>query len=388
MPRKRSEVKKRKIQARSMAAQSTPKVAKPVASTKKARVEPKTAHVKAKTTPPSKTGVVTPPSGWHEHYRIVQELRAIRDAPVDEFGSEALPEREVSPAVFRYQVLIALMLSSQTRDQIVGSAMRKLQDHGLTVENILRTDDDVLRSMLFGVGFYNNKTKYIKQTSQILIEKYGGDVPRTAKELCALPGIGPKMAYIILNVAHGVVTGIGIDTHMHRIMNQLRWMQTKTPEQTRAALESWLPREEWGKINLLFVGFGQQVRLLIQFCRGTVPVRVHVSNTWVDVVAANPPVRQIQTEPTKLLIRACDCSDPSATFQLLRKVGVDFNSRDTKQKKRTALHLVAAGTVATTPQQQLCYLRQLLVAGVKPALKDEGGLTAAELAGPEIWSQL
>jgi endonuclease-3 len=86
-------------------------------------------------------------------------------------------------------------------------------------------------------------------------------VPRTAKELCALPGIGPKMAYIILNVAHGIVTGIGIDTHMHRIMNQLRWMQTKTPEQTRAVLESWLPREEWGKINLLFVGFGQQVRL-------------------------------------------------------------------------------------------------------------------------------
>ena len=389
VPLKRSVVKKRKIEARSPATQSTPKVAKLVASAKKAR-EAKTAHVKAKKNAPSKTGVVAPPSGWDEHYRIVQELRTIRDAPVDEFGSEALPEREASPAVFRYQVLIALMLSSQTRDQIVGSAMRKLQAHGLTVENILRTDDEVLRSMLFGVGFYNNKTKYIKQTSQILMEKYGGDVPRTAKELCALPGIGPKMAYIILNVAHGVVTGIGIDTHMHRIMNQLRWMQTKTPEQTRAALESWLPREEWGKINLLFVGFGQQVRLPIHGCSQglTAPVRAHMLNTWADVVAANLPAPQIQTEPTKLLIRACDCIDPPATFQLLRKVGIDINSRDTKEKKRTALHQVAAGTAATTPQQQLQYLRQLLAAGVKPALRDEGGLTAAELAGPDVWGQL
>ena len=93
------------------------------------------------------------------------------------------------------------------------------------------------------MGFYNNKTKYIKQTSQILLEKHGGDVPSTAKELCALPGIGPKMAFIILNVAHGVVTGIGIDTHMHRMMNQLRWVKTKTPEQTRLALEAWLPRQ-------------------------------------------------------------------------------------------------------------------------------------------------
>lgn len=262
VPLKRSEVKKRKIDARSLATQSTPQGAKPPASAKKARVgAKKTARVGTKKTTPPKTGAVTPPSGWEKQYTIVQEMRTILDAPVDEFGSEALPEREAPPEVFRYQVLVALMLSSQTRDQVVGSAMRKLQAHGLTIHNILQTDDEVLRSMLFGVGFYNNKTKFIKKTSQLLLEKHGGDVPRTAKELCALPGIGPKMAYIILNVAHGIVTGIGIDTHMHRIMNQLRWMQTKTPEQTRAVLESWLPREEWGKINLLFVGFGQQVRL-------------------------------------------------------------------------------------------------------------------------------
>ena len=237
--------KKRKVPATKRPPVTTPK---------------KTRKKKAEGPPSPAPGSLEPPPGWRSQYEIVKELRAILDAPVDEFGSEALPERHVAPAVFRYQVLVALMLSSQTRDQVVGAAMRKLQAHGLTIENVLATDDEVLRAMLFGVGFYNNKTKYIKQTSQLLLDLHEGDVPATAKELCALPGIGPKMAFIILNVAHNVVTGIGIDTHMHRIMNQLRWMKTKTPEQTRTNLESWLPTEEWGVVNILFVGFGQQIQ--------------------------------------------------------------------------------------------------------------------------------
>jgi endonuclease-3 len=74
---------------------------------------------------------------------------------------------------------------------------------------------------------------------------------------------------------------------MHRIMNQLRWMKTKTPEQTRANLEAWLPTEEWDKVNILFVGFGQQV----------------------------------QTEPTKLLARACGTGKCTRTRRCLRSTG-------------------------------------------------------------------
>ena len=369
-PPQPSQARKRKTPA-DPPPQSTPIGSKAKAPTKKTRAAPRKQKEKQEQKQESSTAAaaaaapesVAPPKGWREQYQIVQELRAILDAPVDEFGSEALPERNVPPAVFRYQVLIALMLSSQTRDQVVGAAIRKLQAHGLTVENILRTDDELLRSMLFGVGFYNNKTKHIKQTSQILVEQHGGDVPSSAKELCALPGIGPKMAYIILNVAHGVVTGIGIDTHMHRIMNQLCWMKTKTPEQTRAALESWLPKEEWDKINLLFVGFGQQ----------------------------------IQTEPTKLLSRACGCSDPPSTFRLLRQVGVDINVRETKDKKRTALMQVAArsgggggagatGGEAMSTEQQLQCLRCLIAEGAKVQLQDADGQTAEHLAGAKTTS--
>ena len=71
----------------------------------------------------------------------------------------------------------------------------------------------------------------------------------------ALPGVGPKMALIVLRVNTGEVAGISVDTHVHRICNQLGWTKkpTKTPEQTRAAIESWMPARVWADVNLVLV---------------------------------------------------------------------------------------------------------------------------------------
>lgn len=79
----------------------------------------------------------------------------------------------------------------------------------------------------------------------------------------ALPGVGPKMAHLTLQVAWRNVVGIGVDTHVHRISNRLGWVKSNTPEQTRVQLEQWLPRDYWGAVNVLLVGFGQKVCLPI-----------------------------------------------------------------------------------------------------------------------------
>ncbi|CAD7683407.1 unnamed protein product [Nyctereutes procyonoides] len=203
------------------------------------------------------------PRDWRQQLENIRTMRSGKDAPVDWLGVEHCHDPSAPPKVQRYQVLLSLMLSSQTKDQVTAGAMQRLRTHGLTVDSILQTDDTTLGSLIYPVGFWRSKVKYIKQTSAILQQRYGGDIPASVAELVALPGVGPKMAHLAMAVAWGTVSGIAVDTHVHRIANRLRWTRTTTtsPEKTRAALEEWLPRELWGEINGLLVGFGQQTCL-------------------------------------------------------------------------------------------------------------------------------
>ncbi|XP_025840686.1 endonuclease III-like protein 1 isoform X3 [Vulpes vulpes] len=206
------------------------------------------------------------PRDWRQQLENIRTMRSGKDAPVDWLGVEHCHDPSAPPKVQRYQVLLSLMLSSQTKDQVTAGAMQRLRARGLTVDSILQTDDATLGSLIYPVGFWRSKVKYIKQTSAILQQRYGGDIPASVAELVALPGVGPKMAHLAMAVAWGIVSGIAVDTHVHRIANRLRWTRTMTtsPEKTRAALEEWLPRELWGEINGLLVGFGQQTCLPVR----------------------------------------------------------------------------------------------------------------------------
>ena len=103
--------------------------------------------------------------------------------------------------------------------------------------------------------------RYIKATAEILRDKHAGDIPDTIEGLTSLPGVGPKMAYLCLSAAWDRTEGIGVDVHVHRITNLWGWHKTKSPEDTRHALQAWLPRDKWREINWLLVGFGQTVCL-------------------------------------------------------------------------------------------------------------------------------
>jgi len=269
---------------------------KPKATTPKRKKTPSLTSSSSRKRQRIKPGSLTPPKNWEATYAIVEELRSDRTAPLDSDGGEALPETHLGKKVYRFQVLIALMLSSQTKDAVVGDAIRGLQKHGLTPENIHKTDPETLNRLIFKVGFRNNKTKFIKNTVEILVNEYDGDIPATADDMMKLPGIGPKMAYIIENVAWGISSGIGVDTHMHRIFNVLNWVKSKTPEQTREQLEGWLPKERWSEVNMLWVGFGQES----------------------------------QQQKEKILNKALACSKPIEALDLLKKVGVDLKKEGKK----------------------------------------------------------
>ncbi|KAK2873635.1 alpha,alpha-trehalase nth1 [Arthroderma sp. PD_2] len=239
------------------------------------------------TTSPNGEVVIAPPSNWEAIYDTVKSMRE-RDptAPVDTMGCAELYWRSSSPRDRRFQTLIALMLSSQTKDTVTAVAMQRLHtqlsdethdaavaevwDHDhqttpstLTLEHVLDVSSTRLNELIRTVGFHNNKTKYIKATAVILRDEFNSDIPSTIQGLTRLPGVGPKMAYLCMSSAWNRHEGIGVDVHVHRITNMWGWHKTKTPEATRAALESWLPRDKWHEINKLLVGLGQTVCLPI-----------------------------------------------------------------------------------------------------------------------------
>ncbi|KAH8671109.1 DNA glycosylase, partial [Xylariales sp. PMI_506] len=214
----------------------------------------------------------SPPSDWEEMYDVVKQMRLsgpAANAAVDTMGCERLALPTATPRDRRFQTLIALMLSSQTKDTTNAVAMRRLQTElppyaagapkGLNLENILSVEPELLNELIWAVGFHNNKTKYIKQAAVILRDKWAGDIPDTIEGLTSLPGVGPKMAYLCLSAAWDRTEGIGVDVHVHRITNMWGWHKTKNPEETRLALQAWLPQDRWREINWLLVGLGQTV---------------------------------------------------------------------------------------------------------------------------------
>ncbi|XP_034936579.1 endonuclease III-like protein 1 [Chelonus insularis] len=206
------------------------------------------------------------PYNWEKTFDLIREMRKYHTAPVDNQGCDKCSDKDADPKVTRFQVLVSLMLSSQTKDQINFAAMERLKKHGCTPQILLNTSDTTLGELIYPVGFWKRKVQYIKKVAAILLKQYDGDIPSTIEDLCALPGVGPKMGHLCMQVAWNKVTGIGVDTHVHRICNRLEWVKTstKTPEDTRKQLELWLPKDLWPEINHLLVGFGQVICLPVR----------------------------------------------------------------------------------------------------------------------------
>ncbi|KAI0344980.1 DNA glycosylase [Trametopsis cervina] len=206
------------------------------------------------------------PARWKEAYETIKRMRENIVAPVDTMGCEQAQLKEIDPVNRRFSTLVSLMLSSQTKDEVTDAAVSKLREAvggTLSVQAVLAADDSTISEAIAKVGFWRRKTQYIKQTAQKLQDEFDSDVPKTVDELCSLPGVGPKMAFLCLHVAWNINVGIGVDVHVHRITNRLGWHKppTKTPEETRLNLQSWLPTEFHHEINHRLVGFGQMICL-------------------------------------------------------------------------------------------------------------------------------
>lgn len=161
-----------------------------------------------------------------------------------------------------FKILISTILSARTRDANTRAATEKLFAKYNKPQLIAEADLEDLEELIRSTGFYKVKAARIKEVSKIIHEKYDDKVPEDYNELISLPGVGAKTANCVLIYAFNIDT-IAVDTHVHRVSNRLRWVDTKKPEETEEALKNLIPKKEWKRINRIFVKFGQQICLPI-----------------------------------------------------------------------------------------------------------------------------
>jgi exodeoxyribonuclease-3 len=154
-----------------------------------------------------------------------------------------------------FKVLVATILSARTKDETTAKASARLFKKVSGLESLAGLDEATIAKLIYPVGFYKNKAKYLKQLPAAM-EQFGGRVPDDVESLIKLPGVGRKTANLVVAVAFNK-PAICVDTHVHRIMNIWGYVETKTPLETEMALRRKLPAEYWIRINSILVAFGQ-----------------------------------------------------------------------------------------------------------------------------------
>ncbi|EEB92767.1 hypothetical protein MPER_08677 [Moniliophthora perniciosa FA553] len=185
------------------------------------------------------------PENWKQVYDTIKEMRKNIVAPVDTMGSVKEVDPKTRHAEQTLLTLVSLMLSSQTKDEVTDAAISQLRTAlggSISIEGVIAADETTISNAIGKVGFWRRKTQYLKQAAIRLRDEFDSDVPKTVDELCSLPGVGPKMAFLALQVAWNLNHGIGVDVHVHRITNRLGWHKppTKNSEETRHVFSSSL----------------------------------------------------------------------------------------------------------------------------------------------------
>ncbi len=178
-----------------------------------------------------------------------------------------------------FKILVSTILSARTQDKATRDASQRLFSRAPTPGKLEKLSTKEIELLIRPVGFYRQKAKYLKQLPEILRE--AGGIPTCIEELVKLPGVGRKTANLVVSVAFRK-PGICVDTHVHRIMNRLGYVKTKTPLETEMALRRKLPRRYWMGINPMLVAFGQNLCRPISPKCGICPIYQHCNRVGVS----------------------------------------------------------------------------------------------------------
>ena len=190
--------------------------------------------------------------------RIVRTLRTLGRA-IRSMEEPAVEKISGDTREDPFRVLIATMLSAQTRDRVTAEASARLFRVARSPRTMAALPLSRIQRLIYPVSFYRIKARHVKAACRQILDRFGGRVPDRMEDLLTLPGVGRKTANLVLILSHASRDNICVDTHVHRISNRLGWVRTKTPDRTEQALYRIVPRRYWPKVNLYLVTWGQNV---------------------------------------------------------------------------------------------------------------------------------
>jgi endonuclease III len=156
------------------------------------------------------------------------------------------------------QLLIATILSAQCTDKRVNMVTPGLFKKYKTAKDFAETPQETLEKEIQSTGFYRSKAKSVRATCADIVEKHGGEVPKTMDELTALRGVGRKTANVVLGNAFDINEGVVVDTHVSRLSQRLGLTKQKTPEKIELDLMKLIPKADWTNFSHWLIWHGRR----------------------------------------------------------------------------------------------------------------------------------
>lgn len=158
-----------------------------------------------------------------------------------------------------HQLLVATILSAQCTDERVNKVTPDLFIKYPAVVDFAAADRAELEEAIRSTGFFRQKAKYIQESSQAILQEYGGEVPGTMEELLTLNGVARKTANVVLGEIFNVADGVTVDTHVKRLAKRLGLTNHTDPAKVEKDLMELIPKESWIEISHLLIFHGRRV---------------------------------------------------------------------------------------------------------------------------------
>jgi endonuclease-3 len=158
-----------------------------------------------------------------------------------------------------FQLLAATILSAQCTDVRVNMVTPELFRRWPTPAKLAKADQSALEAVIKTTGFFRNKAKNLIGMARGLVEKYGGEVPKTMDEMLELPGVARKTGNVVLGSGYGIASGVVVDTHVMRLSQLLGLTRHDDPKKIELDLMEIIPKDRWIMFSHQLIWHGRRV---------------------------------------------------------------------------------------------------------------------------------